>query len=194
MLARVDHRLLSLANHRREPGQCVRSNDQACCDRSFSRGNVALAADLLEFLRESLQEIVLLRGGNIDRNEHVALDGTLNGGTVLGHDRETGLNGNKTIIAQRVGLSDVGSNIAIWLAQVGQEGAEECRVALISELERLLAIWTGLCVCDGFIDDGIRCDTLYVPEQGEGSVISGFHSFSTINSSFRMLLSCQCML
>lgn len=118
-----------------------------------------------------------MRGGNIDRNEHVALDGTLNGGTVLGHDRETGLNGNKTIIAQRVGLSDVGSNIAIWLAQVGQEGAEECRVALISDLERLLAIWTGLCVCDGFIDDGIRCDTLYVPEQADGSVISGFHSF-----------------
>lgn len=55
---------------------------------------------------------------------------------------------------------DVRGDVAVWRGQVWEDGFGELGVALISELEGLLAIGSGFEGLEGLRDNGIGCEML----------------------------------
>lgn len=79
---------------------------------------------------------------------------------VLLDEREAGINLSQTLITERVGTGDVGSDIAVGRREVWQHWLGETGVALIGEFKGLGSIRVFLVVGDGVRDNRVGGEML----------------------------------
>lgn len=75
--------------------------------------------------------------GDTDGQRGTVVDRTAQFLGVLLDDREAGVDLGQTLVAERVGTGQVGSDIAVGSGEVGQNGFGKTVVALVGEFEGL---------------------------------------------------------
>jgi len=127
-------------------------NDERRRQQRLAVGDQVVAADLLDLAAVRLEHVVLAgQAGPIWEEDEVAgLLVDLAGG--LFDYRKARVDGRERLVAQVVGLLDVGGDVLVRLGEVGDYGLGEGLVGRVAELEGLLAVGVGLEGLEAVVD------------------------------------------
>lgn len=154
--------LLAGADQAARPVKRLTRHNQSRRQQSLAGGNDAIAAGLLTLAGEDRYHMVLLLHAEAIREEHQALGVLVQlAGGLLDH-REALVDLRQSLVAQVVGLADVGRDVLIGLFEVVKDGLGEDLVGRVAKGNAALADLVLLDGADAVSDNGVVQEVLCV--------------------------------
>lgn len=135
-------------------------HDQTGGDGSLAVSHQTISSNVLILGVVDLEDMVLGLGALAHGEEHDALAVAPELARRLLQDGEPLVDLGEDLVANRVGLLDVGRDVFVRLGKIGDDGLRERLVRRVAELERLLAVGVLLDVGQAIAHDGILGEVL----------------------------------
>jgi hypothetical protein len=154
------HLLLLSLQERANPSQRLLRQDQTGSNNGLTGSKDTITTTLLVLRPIDIKNMVL----NLSSETHGRRSSVVDRATqllgILLEDGEASIDLGQTLVTEGVGTGQVGSYIAVWGGEVGQDGLRQVGVALVGVLDGLGSVGVALVEGDGVRDDGVGDEML----------------------------------
>jgi hypothetical protein len=153
--------LLSL-QERANPSQRLLRQDQTGSNNGLAGSKDTITTTLLILRSIDIKNMVLNLSSETHGNRSSVVDRAAQLLGILLDNGEASINLGQTLVTERIGTGQVGSYIAVWSGEVGQDGLGQAGVALVGVLDGLGSVGVALVEGDGVRDDGVGDEMLAI--------------------------------